>query len=536
MEYKELWAKRYDIATITDHSPDGGRTFLGLKPVQNVNSDRVAVRYKEDGGADKDGTIELRRGVEDLDLGASRYAQVRIAVDGTHYLKGMAIYGDNLPDGVDLIYNVSKSKADNPNKHDVFKKMQVDQTTGEIDADNPFGATIKRDGQRGALNIIQEEGDWQDWSRNLSSQVLSKQRPSLAKKQLDLAKDLKLEEFQEIQSVTNPVVKERLLQTFADDCDASAVHLKAAALPRQASHVLLPVTDMDPKEIYAPMYQDGEHVVLIRYPHGGTFEIPELVVNNKNVAAKRIMENAPDAIGIHPKVAQKLSGADFDGDTAIVIPNKKGQIKTSPSLEALKDFDPREAYKGYDGMPVMTPRAKQLEMGKVSNLITDMTIKGASQAEIAMAVKHSMVVIDAEKHKLNYKQSAKDNNIAYLKEKYQGGADKGAATLISRASSQKRVPDRKEGILITDPKTGKTKRLYVDPETGEKLYTETGKSYENKKGKVIKRQVISTKMAEAKSAFELSSGTPMETLYLNTPTHLKASLTRHVSKHCTHHA
>ena len=29
--------------------------------------------------------IELRRGVEDLDLGNSQYAQVRISVDGTHF-------------------------------------------------------------------------------------------------------------------------------------------------------------------------------------------------------------------------------------------------------------------------------------------------------------------------------------------------------------------------------------------------------------------------------------------------------------------
>ena len=34
-------------------------------------------------------------------------------------------------------------------------------------------------------------------------------------------------------------------------------------------------------EIYAPNYRDGENVVLIRYPHGGIFEIPELIVNNK---------------------------------------------------------------------------------------------------------------------------------------------------------------------------------------------------------------------------------------------------------------
>lgn len=34
----------------------------------------------------------------------------------------------------------------------------------------------------------------------------------------------------------------------------------------------------------------------------------------------------------------------------------------------------------------------------VSNLITDMTVEGASLTEIARVVKHSMVVLDAEKH------------------------------------------------------------------------------------------------------------------------------------------
>lgn len=78
----------------------------------------------------------------------------------------------------------------------------------------------------------------------------------------------------------------------------------------------------------------------------------------------------------------------------------------------------------------------QTEMGKISNLITDMTLKGATQDELARAVRHSMVVIDAEKHKLDYKQSEQDNGISALRKKYQGTVDEngryheGAATLI----------------------------------------------------------------------------------------------------------
>ena len=49
-----------------------------------------------------------RRGVADLDLGDSHYAQVRILVDGTHYLKGMAMYSDDMPDGADIVFNTNK--------------------------------------------------------------------------------------------------------------------------------------------------------------------------------------------------------------------------------------------------------------------------------------------------------------------------------------------------------------------------------------------------------------------------------------------
>jgi len=524
MEYKELYANRGNIASITDFSRDGGRTYEGLRPVQSLKGNRVDIRYAEDGGADKDGVLEIRRGVSDLDLGNSKYAQVRVGVDGTHYMKGMAIYSDNLPDGVDVIYNTSKKRADTP-REEVFKKMDFKAEDGTLDPNNPFGTTIRR--QDGALNIVYEEGDWSDWSRTISSQVLSKQRPSLAMKQLDLAEKIRNDEFDEIISLENPVIKQHLLNKFADGADAAAVDLKAAALPRQASHVILPITEMSEREVYAPMYNDGERVVLVRHPHGGIFEIPNVVVNNRNPAAKEILGNAKDAIGIHPNVAAKLSGADFDGDTVIVIPNNKGEIKTAPSLAALKNFDPREAYPKYDGMKLMDGPTKQMEMGKVSNLITDMTIKGASPNEIARAVKHSMVVIDAEKHKLNYKQSELDNGIAELKEKYQGGPTAGASTVISRASSQIRIPERKEGIEVPVPgKPGKTKRIYVDPETGEKLYTETGREYVTKKGVVKKAQTLSTKMAEAKSAFELSSGTQMETIYAEHADRLKALANR----------
>lgn len=542
-EYAQLAQNKDKIRTLTDWSEDGGHTWNKVEPPISISSDRVQVRFKEDGGSDMDGVIQLRRGVPELSLGDAKYAQVRIAVDGDKYMKGMAIYSDDMPKGVDIVYNSNKSKE--VGKSAAFKSQNkkvlgVDGVETFVDKDgktkvNEFGATIKQkkyvdtDGKLklSAINIVgtdtkaYEEGAWDTQRKTISSQMLSKQSPTLAKRQLDLSYKIKKEEFDEINSLTNPTVKKKLMASFADDCDSSAVHLKAAAFPRQSARVLLPSTKLKETEIYAPTYKNGEQVALIRYPHGGIFEIPSLKVNNKGATSKEF-GNLEDAIVIHPKVASKLSGADFDGDSVLVIPMSTAKIKTSDTLKQLKDFDPKTAYPGYPGMKTISSKNKQTEMGKVSNLITDMTIKGASPDELARAVKHSMVVIDAEKHNLDYKASFIDNNIAQLKEKYQGGSRKGASTLISKASAEVRVPARKEGTLITDPTTGKTKRQYINPETGDKLWETTGETYTNSKGKVVQKMVKSTQMYENSDAFKLSSGTPMETVYAEYANSLKS--------------
>ena len=501
--YRDIVTDTSKIQTISVYSEDHGRTPLGIKPPTSISSKRVAIRYAEDGGADADGVIYVRPGVDDISLGKSRYAQVRIAVDDTHYLKGMAMYKADLPDGVDLMFNTNKS--DTGKKHDAMKPMKNDP-------DNPFGASISR--QKGVMNIVNEEGDWEKWSKSLSSQMLSKQSPTLAKTQLDLKYEQKKKEYDDIMQLTNPTVRKKLLMSYSDDADSAAVHLKAAALPRQGSHVILPVNSMKETEIYAPNYNDGERVVLIRYPHGGVFEIPELTVNNRHPEAKALLGSARDAVGIHSKVAARLSGADFDGDTVLVIPNNNKKVKTAPALEKLKGFDPQAAYPAYEGMPKMSARTKQVQMGVVSNLITDMTIKGASADELARAVRHSMVVIDAEKHNLNYRKSAIDNGIPQLKQKYQGKSNSGAATLISRASSQTHVDKRK-------PRSA-SKGGAIDPITGKKVYEKTGESYVNAKGKVIVKKERSTKLAETDDAHTLSSGTPIEVVYANHSNRLKS--------------
>lgn len=516
-----LYSGNVALCDSSFHTEDGGKTFFGIEKPVSISSDRVFIKYDTTGGKEKDGMIELRRGVPDLSLGNSKYAQVRIAVDGDKYMKGMAIYSDNVPDRYDVIYNTNKSVG--TPKEKIFKSMKDDP-------DNPFGAVIKANGQShyidkdgktklSAINKIKEEGDWESQSRNLAAQFLSKQSIGLAKQQLDLDMDIRKDDLKEILSYNNPNVQKKLLQSFADNCDSAANQLKAAALPRQAWYAILPIPSLKEGEIYAPRYKDGETVVLIRYPHGGTFEIPELKVNNNNREGKRLIGgDSVDAVGINFKTAQQLSGADFDGDTVLVIPNNDKKIRSRQPLEALKNFDPSEAYPGYKGMKVCSEQNKQKMMGVVSNLITDMTIKGANDDEIARAVKHSMVVIDCVKHELDYKKSYEENGISELIRRYQTdprtGHAGGASTIISKASSEIRIGERKE--------------RGIDPETGAIKYVPTYREYKDPKtGAIVEAKEKTTKMDVAKNAYELTSGYPggttrMEALYADYANGLKA--------------
>ena len=525
------------IKSITEHSPDGGRNYIAHRDVINISSKRIKVKYAEDGGGAKDGLIEIRPGAKDLDMGRSRYAQVRIGVDGSHYLKGMAIYNPDLPAGTDIRFNTNKSKTKNT-KMDVMKPMDKDPQTGKIDMKNPFGAYIKPDGQRGALNIINEQGDWDKWNKSLPSQMLSKQNDKLAKTQLDVTYERRRKELDAIKDLTNPAVKRKLLDTFADETDSSAVHLEAAARVGQTTKVLIPVTSVKPTEIYCPSLPDGTRVALVRFPHGGTFEIPEVRVNNRNPEARKLLGNAAqDAVAIHHQVAERLSGADFDGDHVLVIPNNKGEVKSSPALKGLEDFDPRTTYGPYDGMRTIdggTWDAKtktvdyggkfpkggtmQNEMGKVTNLITDMTVRGAPDDDKARAVRHSMVIIDAEKHSLDYKRSADVNGIADLKRKYQGvsrsGQPAGASTLLSKATAEERFPMRK-------PRPAKDGGP-IDKRTGKKVFVETGETYVDRKGNVVVKKFKADRLSVIEDAHTLSSGTSIERLYADHSNKLKA--------------
>lgn len=469
-EYMDVKMNSEKIRPLDSWSEDGGLEIIKPSKPQMVSTDRIKVRYAEEGGADRDGLIELRPGVDDLDLGNSKYAQVRIGAGKDKFLKGMAVYSDekDFPKGVDIIYNVT-SPLGTP-KEDTFKQMVDDPM-------NPFGASVKQHGQRGALNLLSEEGDWDTWSDKMSTQFLSKQPVSLIKERLDATFDSVNKEYKEILSLENEVVKKHLLDKFNEGLISKARQLQAHGMPRTKNHVILPDPNMDPKEVYAPRYRDGERVALVRHPHGGKFEIPDLVVNNKNKQAQKMIGNAPDAIVIHPTTASKMSGADFDGDTVLVIPNNQGKVKSSRSLKELKNFETKD----YAVDPAIRKTIKestmQTQMGMVSNLISDMSIQGASDSELARAVKHSMVIIDSHKHNLDFKKSARDTGYSALRKKYlshtnpdTGKPSMGASTLISRHKDKVKIynPDPKDRLKPSNFKASKyssgtkTEGLYVD--------------------------------------------------------------------------
>lgn len=563
-EHKDIYDLE-NVHSLNDYvSHDGGETFDRFVYPKSMDSKRLMIRYKDDKGPDgatgddKDGVIEIRRGVDDLSLGNDHYAQVRILVDNNRYLKGMAVYSDDMPDGVDVVFNTNKGRD-----------VPVDKVLKEIksDPDNPFGALIKAGGQSyytdangerqmSLINKTRATGDWSDWKDTLPSQFLGKQSLSMAKQQLNLAKADKLAEFDEYCSLTNPTVKKHLLSKFADECDSASVHLKAAALPGQKYHVMIPVNTLKDNEVYAPGYENGTKLALIRYPHGGTFEIPILTVNNKHAPAKKLIgADVMDAVGINKKNADRLSGADFDGDTVMCIPthDKAGKVKvtSTPPLKGLEGFDPKMAYgttmevgsdgsKHYyrNGREVKIMSNTNTQMGIISNLITDMTLAGASQDELARAVRHSMVVIDAEKHKLDYKQSEQDNNIAALKKDYQRRVNSdgeivtgGASTILSRAKGEYRVDKRQGSPRVNqkgkpwyDPTKPEGANIYKTADDVEYQVTKTNKRTGEVTVETRRRTQNSTNMAETDDAYSLVSANkyPMETVYADYANSMKS--------------
>ena len=523
-----IWKHPEDIKRIADPSDKDNDISImnaerGIGDPPLVSLDRIKIRYDEQGGRDRDGMVQIRAvrdengnlvaASPDLSLGNAKYAQVRIGVEGNRYIKGMAVYDEDLPKGTDIVVNSNKSEAQGVNK--ALKPMEMDANDNTKLAKNPFGTTIvptvvrDKDGNatdvRSAINFVgatkddaHVEGRFGDYSKNLPSQFLSKQGLPLVKQQLKLDSQTREDRLADIESINNPLVKRRALIDFADECDRAAVDLKAAPIAGQKYAVLLSVPSLKNTEVFYPNLPTGTTVALVRFPHEGPFEIPICTVNNNNKEAKSFMDRAKDAIGVNPHTASELSGADFDGDTCIVIPmtkkNADGEFVSSvkikgigtgaPKLPHLDGFDPTASYGidnprfssmkavGPDGKEhptyayFKTTKAKGIEMGKITNLITDMYVKGCNDPdELSRATRYAMVVIDAQKHELNYKAAKEDLKINELYKKYQDnpGGKPGASTLISRASAEKDVPARQEWSA--------DRAGAINPITGEKVYT-----------------------------------------------------------------
>lgn len=548
-----------DIHSVIEYSTeDGGTTWKKPRRPVSVDSKRIDICYAEEGGVNKDGVIELRRNCPDLTLDGNHYAQVRILVDNGYYLKGMAVYSDDLPEGIDIRFNTNK-KSDVPmmaGKNGVLKPIKSDP-------DNPFGAVIQASGQpdwtdangvshQSPINMVHPEGDWHEYNKDIPAQFLSKQPFDLVQKQLNYTYDNKVAEYNDILSINNSTIKEHYLEKFAMQCDSDAVNLKASSFPRTRYQVILPLTTLKDDEVYAPNYNDGEKVALVRFPHGGTFEIPILTVNNHNKEGDRVItKHATDAVGITKLNADRLSGADFDGDDVLVIPCGKGSkidISSQKALDGLIGFDAKDTYGtkavekdgktiyiNKNGLPIkpMTPDGTQKQMGIVTNLITDMTVAGASTDKLARAIRHSQTVIDAEKHHLDWKQSEIDNDIASLKKEFQTHYDAegnikvgGAGTLLSRATGEAYVGKTKgqpyinqkgkpwydeslpEGALI--PKyTGETKPKKIGEYIGEDGKKHKAYNYD------IQVPVLqkTTQMAATRDPYSLSTGTKIEEEY-----------------------
>ncbi len=605
-----------------------------------ISPSRIQVKYAEQNGAAKDGVIEIAAKLDkdgnivprspDLCLGyrpdgeLARYAQIRIAVDGGKelagpenptggkYIKGMAVYNLDLPEGTDILVNSNKSESkglakalksmeegkENPFGAATIQQWYTDPKTGEkkLSAIQIVGATTMDD------HDAHIEGRWAQWSKNLPAQFLSKQNLSLAKQQLKTDVLKKEDEFESIMSIQQPVVKRQLLIDFADSCDKSAEELKGAPLPGQKTHVMLASTTLKDNECYCANYDTGTTVALIRFPHTGPFEIPVVKVNNRNKEVREMIGKTPlDAIAVNKNVADKLSGADFDGDNVIVIPmsrknadgsfDKTVNIKAQETLKALQNFSVEEygidspRFKdmvGRDGKPTYkypkTEKAKGTEMGKITNLITDMYAAGCDDTdELARAVKYSMVIIDAKKHELNYTQAYKDLGIKELEKKYQtkeNGKSGGANSLISKATSEIEVPKMEWRYGDIDEATGRKvmtapqqttkvvrkpvyaeapadyrwidnegnphKSKYFKDKDGNKIVeTYTGKVEKTKDGnykyvagdgkqkwvddKEVTRTMKVTRMANAQDASELLSKNPskMELTYRDYANHMK---------------
>lgn len=126
----------------------------------------------------------------------------------------------------------------------------------------------------------------------------------------------------------------------------------------------------------------------------------------------------------------------------------EGQEKASAVdiVESLKDFDTKAYQLPDDAPPVDIDHGfdRKAEICRISNLIITMTANDADKDELERAIKHSMVIIDAEKYHLDYMQSYIDNRIDQLIEKYQPEVNDIANDVIDYMEKKYEVVDKVE--------------------------------------------------------------------------------------------
>lgn len=357
-----------EVEKTYDHDIDSAMTDKGANISPQVSLDRIKIIYGDEGGVEKDGLIEIKAVRDengklvaanpDLSLGNARYAQIRIAVEGNRYIKGMAVYTEGLEN--DIVVN--SNKASKKGVDGALKQMERNKD-GTI-ADNPFGAstvnaqTVMRDrfGKpildadgnqiKSAINFVGAdkndahiEGRWGQWSKNLPAQFLTDLPYNVIKKQLKLQAQIYEENLKEIQSLNNPTVKKNLLIDYGDQLDSASCELKGAPIGGQKTRVLLPMPSLKDNECYCPGLDNGTTVALARFPHQGRWEIPILKVNNNNPEGRAMIGDGADAIGLNHHNHGVLSGADSDGDTCIVIPMTKKNKATGEFDKAVEVYN-----------------------------------------------------------------------------------------------------------------------------------------------------------------------------------------------------
>lgn len=144
---------------------------------------RIKIIYAEYGGAERDGIIKLRRGNKECSLEGAEYANVRIRVTSfgkpmeRYFMKGIAIYSDDIPREYDAIYYTNKPEG--TASEDLFKKHKK------------FEKNYSKD-----FNIVTKQGDWKKFEKALII------RNPICKEEEEIRRTVKMNDVIEYKFVT----------------------------------------------------------------------------------------------------------------------------------------------------------------------------------------------------------------------------------------------------------------------------------------------------------------------------------------------